>query len=101
MLTNVASNLSPSVGFTHDIFSMELIFRSSVLDSIMYHDNKHMICLLNSKKNLKGSVIDDEQHEVVLQDSILEEKPKLRDPFPMNIVRRIISTFRTHSRKNK
>ena len=34
MLANVASNLSPSDDFTHDIFFVELIYRPSVLDNI-------------------------------------------------------------------
>ena len=34
MLANAASNLCPSVDFYHDIFSIELIYRSSIPDNI-------------------------------------------------------------------
>lgn len=87
MLTNAASNLSPSVDFAHDIFSMELIFNLLISDNIMYHDNKQIIDLLHLEKIFKGSMIDDEQHEALLQGLVSKEKPKLRDPFPKNISR--------------
>ena len=34
MLANVASNLCPSDDFSHDIFSIELIYRLSIPDNI-------------------------------------------------------------------
>ena len=87
MLSNVASKFSPSVSFAHDIFSMELIFRSQVSNNMMHHDNKQMIDLLHLENTFKGSVIDDEQHESLLHASISKENPELRDHFPKNIVR--------------
>ena len=65
MLTNAASNLSPSIGFAHDIFSMELIYRSSILDNItnwrIFDDEKQIIDLLQLEDTFRGLVIDVEQ----------------------------------------
>ena len=36
---------------------------------------------------IEGSVINDKQHESLLQASVSKGKPELRDSFPMNIVR--------------
>ena len=67
MLANAASNLFPSDDFSHDKFSIELIYRSSIPDNItiwrVFKDDEQIINFLNFEDTLKGSVIDDEHHE--------------------------------------
>ena len=72
MLANVASNLCPSNDFSHDKFSVELIYMTLILDNItnwrIFEDDEQIINFLHSEDTFKGSVIDDEQHEALLQD---------------------------------
>ena len=79
MLANVASTLCPSKNFSHDKFFVELIYRSSIPDNIMnqrvFEDDEQIINLLHSEDTFKGLVIDDEQHEALLQASASKEKP--------------------------
>lgn len=86
MLANVASNLCPSVDFSHDKFSVELIYRSSIPDNIMnwrvFEDDEQIINFLHSEDTLKGSVIYNEQHEALLQDSTSEENPEHSNGLP-------------------
>ena len=64
MLANVASNLCLSDDFSHDKFSVELIYRPSIPNNItnwrVYEDNEQIIKFLHSKDIFKGSVIDNE-----------------------------------------
>ena len=91
MLDNAASNLCPSDEFSHDRFSVELIYRSSIPDNITnwrgFEDDEQIINFLHSKDTFKGSVIDDEQHEALLQALASEEKPEHKNTMPKNIVR--------------
>ena len=91
MLDNAASNLCPSDDFSHDKFSIELIYRSSFLDNItnwrVLEDDEQIINFLHSEDTFKGLVIDDEQHESLLQASSSEEKPKHSNIIPKNIVK--------------
>ena len=74
MLANVASNLCPSDDFSQDKFFVELIYRPSIPDNItngrVFKDDDQIINFLHSEDTFKGSVIDDEQHESLLQASI-------------------------------
>ena len=67
MLENVASNLIPSDSFSNDRFSVELVYRPSILENItnwgIFDDDQKIIDFLHSKDIFKGSVIDDEKHE--------------------------------------
>jgi hypothetical protein len=91
MLANVASNLFPSDDFSHDRFFVELIYRPSILDNItnwkVFEDDKQIIKFLHFEVTFKGSVIDDEHHEALLQASASEEKPEHSNTMPKNIVR--------------
>ena len=91
MLANVASNLFPSDDFSHDKFSVELIYRPSIPDNItnwrVFEDDEQIINFLHSEDTFKGSAIDDKQHEALLQALALEEKPKHSNIIPKNIVR--------------
>jgi ribonuclease HI len=91
LLANAASNLCPSDNFSHDKFLVELIYRPSIPDNIMnwrvFEDDERIINFLHSEDTFKGSVIDDEQHESLLQASTSEDKPKYSKAMPKNIVR--------------
>ena len=91
ILANVASNLCPSDDFSHDKFSVELIYRSSIPDNItnwrVFEDDEQIINFLHSKDTFKGSVIDDEQHEALLQASVSDEKFEHSNGMPKNIIR--------------
>ena len=91
MLDNVALNLFPSDDFSHDNFFVELIYRLSIPDNIrnwrVFEDDEQIIIFLHSKYTFKGSIIDDEQHEALLQASTWEEKPEHSNTMPKNIVR--------------
>ncbi|CAF4460478.1 unnamed protein product, partial [Adineta steineri] len=91
MLANAASNICPSDDFSHEKFSVELIYRPSVPDNItnwrVFEDDEQIINFLHSEDTFKGSIIDDEQHEALLQASASEEKPEHSNIIPKNIVR--------------
>ena len=91
MLANVASNLCPSDDFSHDKFSLELIYRLSIPDNItnwmVFEDDEQIINFLHSEDTFKGSIIDDEQHEALLQASASRENPEHSDGMPKNIIR--------------
>lgn len=73
MLANAAPNLSPNDDFSHDKFSMELIYRPSISDNITnwrsFNDDEQIINFLNLEHTFKRLIIGDEQHEDLLQDS--------------------------------
>ena len=91
MLANVASNLCPSYDFSHDKLYVELIYRSLTLNNItkwrVFQSDEHIINYLHSEDTLMTSIIDDEQHEDLLQASTSEEKPKQNNGMPKNIIR--------------
>jgi hypothetical protein len=91
MLANVTSNLCPSDDFSHDKFSFELIYRSLIPNNItnwrVFEEDEQIINFLHLEDTFKGSVIDDEQHEALLQDSDSEEKPEHSNGLPKNIIR--------------
>lgn len=70
MLANAASNLNPSDDFTSDKFSLELIYRLSILYNItnwrIFDDDEQIINFLNSEDTFRGSIVDDEQCEPLL-----------------------------------
>ena len=91
MLANATSNLSPSDDFSHDRFSVELIYRLSILDNItnwrIFDNDQQIIDFLHLKDTFRGLVIDYEQQDAILQASTSEDKPEFSNPMPKNIVR--------------
>ena len=91
MLDNAASNLCPSDDFSHNKFFVELIYWMSILDNIMncrvFKDDEQIINFLHSEDTFKGSVIDDEQHEALLQASASKEKLEHSNGMSKNIIR--------------
>ena len=53
----------------------------------MFEDDEQIINFLHFEDMFKGLVIDDEQHEALLQASTSEEKPEHSNIIPKNIVR--------------
>ena len=91
MMANAVSNLCPSEDFSHDRFSVELIYRSSIPDNItnwrVFEDDEQIINFLHSEDTFKGLFIDDIKHESLLQASTSEEKPEHSNGIPKNIGR--------------
>ena len=91
MLANAASKICPSDDFSHDQFSIELIYRSSIPNNItnwrIFEDDEQIINFLHSEDNFNGSIIDDEQLEALLQVLASEDKPKYNNVIPKNIIR--------------
>ena len=52
----------------------------------VFEDEEQMIYFLHSKDTFKGSVIDDEQHEDLLQASASKENPEHSNGMPKNII---------------
>ena len=69
---------------------MELIYNPLILDNIInwriFDDDEQIINFLNAKGNFNGSVIEDEQHESLLQASSLEDNIEYRNIIPKNII---------------
>jgi hypothetical protein len=53
----------------------------------VFEDDEQIIKFLHSEDAFKGSIIDDEHHEALLQSSASEEKPENSNGMPKNIVR--------------
>ena len=91
MISNVASNLSHNDVFTQDKFYVQLIYRPSIPDNItnwrVFDDDQQTIYFHHFEDTFRGSVIDDEQHESLLQDSASEDNPECSNIIPKNIIR--------------
>ena len=91
MLDNATSNLCPGSDFSNDKFYVELICKPSIPVNItnwrVFEDDEQIISFLHSKDTFKGSVIDDEQHEALLQDLASKDKPEYSNGMPINIIR--------------
>ena len=91
MFANATSNLCPHDYFSHDKFFVELIYRLSISDNItnsrVFEDDEHIINLFHSEDTFKGSVIDDEKHEALLQASSSEKNSEHSNGMPKNIIR--------------
>ena len=63
-----------------------LLILDNITNWIVFEDDEQIINFLHSEDTFKGSVIDDEQHEALLQSSASKEKPKHSNGMPKNIV---------------
>jgi hypothetical protein len=61
LLAKVSSKLIPSEEFSHDRFSIELLFRPSVPDNItnsrVFNDDEHIISFITQKDTYKDLLI--------------------------------------------
>lgn len=77
----MASKLIPSEDFSPDRFSIELIFRPSILDNItnwrIFNDDPDIVSFLTSDGSYTNQIIDEDQHDRQLQqDSTNNVMPK-------------------------
>jgi hypothetical protein len=90
-MANAALNPSPNENFSHDKFSIKLIYMPSISDSItnwsIFEDDEQIIKFLHLEDTFKGSIIDDEQHEALIQPSASEDKYEYRNIMPKNIIK--------------
>jgi hypothetical protein len=67
LLANVASKLLPAEGLSPNSFSIELLFRPSILDNItnwrVFDDDQQIINFLHMEDTFQGVVIDEGTHD--------------------------------------
>jgi archaellum biogenesis ATPase FlaH len=67
LLDNVASKLIPFEKLLLDTFSMELLYRTSILDNLtnwrVFYDDEKIIIFLHLEGTFKDSIIDEDQHD--------------------------------------
>ena len=88
MLINEASNLNLYDGSIDKKFSIEIC--RPLISSTNWrisNDDQHILEHLQSKDTPKGSIINKEQHEALLQAPVSDEKPELRDILSNHIIR--------------
>jgi hypothetical protein len=80
LLASEASKLFPVEGLSLDVFSVELLFRPSVLDNIMnwrvFDDDQQIISFLHMEETFQGSVIDECTHDDNLHDFTVIPDPR-------------------------
>ena len=88
MLINEASNLNLYDGSIDMKFSIETCrpFIPSTNWRIS-NDDQHILEHLQSKHTSKGSIINEQQHEALLQAPVSDEKPELIDLLSNHIIR--------------
>jgi hypothetical protein len=69
-LANIASRLIPSDGLMPDSFSVELLYRPSIPNNIVnwrvFDDDQQLINFLHLKDTFKDSIIDEGQHDLLM-----------------------------------
>ena len=67
LLANIASKLIPSKDYNPDRFSVELIFRPSILNNInnwrVFNDDEDILRFLTSEKSYDDQIIDENEHD--------------------------------------
>ena len=80
LLANVASKLFPTEGLSLDAFSIELLFRPSVPDSItnwrVFDDDQQIINFLHMEEAFQGAIIDECTHDDNLRDFAVMPHPR-------------------------
>ena len=92
LLANVASWLIPFENFEPNVFSVELIYRPSVPNNVtnwrVFNDYEEIINFLTMEDTFKGSVIDEEQHDVeIKKESVEPPKKSSENSIPRSIVK--------------
>ena len=71
LLANVASRLIPFENFEPNAFSVELIYRPSVLDNVtnwrVFNNDEQIINFLTMEDTFKDSMIDEEKHDTEIK----------------------------------
>jgi hypothetical protein len=97
MLINEASNLNLYDGSIDRKFSIEIC--RPLIPSTNWrisNDDQHFLEHLRLRETSKGSIVNEEYHQSLLQASILDEKPKLRNVLSNHIIR-LESHFGLHN----
>jgi ribonuclease HI len=80
LLANVASKLFPGEGLSPNAFSIELLFRPSILDNItnwrVFDDDQQIISFLHMEETFQGAVIDECTHDDNLRDFTVIPDPR-------------------------
>jgi ribonuclease HI len=80
LLANVASKLFPAEGLSPYAFSVEFLFRPSILDNIMnwrvFDDDQKIISFLHMEETFQGTVIDECTHGDNLRDFTIIPDPR-------------------------
>jgi ribonuclease HI len=83
LLANVTSKLFPAEGLSPNAFSVELLFRPSVLDNIsnwrVFNDDQQIIIFLHMEETFQGAVIDEGTHDKNLHDFMVIPDPRPSD----------------------
>jgi ribonuclease HI len=96
LLANVASRLIPSEGLMPDTFSVELLYRPSIPDNItswrVFDDDHQIISFLHLKDTFKDSVIDEGQHDQMMNSDATDQAQQRNQSgsannIPKNVVR--------------
>jgi len=89
LLANVASKLIPSEEFSHERFSIELLFRPYVPNNItnwrVFSDDEHIISFLTQEDTYKYLIIDENQQDSKINS--LDCKAKPENIVPKSIVK--------------
>jgi hypothetical protein len=97
-LANVASKLLPAEGFSPNAFSVELMFRPSILDNItnwrVFDDDQQIINFMHMEDTFQDVVIDENTHNENLCDFSVISDPRsaetssdLVNSIPKSVVR--------------
>jgi ribonuclease HI len=80
ILANVASKLLPADGLSPSAFSVEILFRPSILDNItnwrVFDDDQQIINFLHMEETFQDVVIDEQTHDDNLHDFTVIPNPK-------------------------
>jgi hypothetical protein len=80
LLANVASKLFPAEGLSPNAFSIELLFRPSILDNItnwrVFNDDQQIINFLHMEDTFQGSIIDEGTHDENLHNFTVISDPR-------------------------
>jgi hypothetical protein len=95
LLVNVASRLIPSNRLMPDTFSVELLYRPSIPDNItswrVFDNDQHIIRFLHLKDTFKDSVIDEGQHDLMVNsDAIDQAQQRIQSGSTNNIPKNVV-----------
>jgi hypothetical protein len=80
LLANVAYKLLPTEGISPNVFSIELLFRPSILDNItnwrVFDDDQQIINFLHMVDTFQGTIIDEGTHDENLCNFIVISDPR-------------------------
>jgi hypothetical protein len=80
LLANITSKLFPAEGLSANLFSVELLFRPSILDNFtnwrVFDDEQQIISFLHMEDTFQGAIIDEGTHDENLCNFIVISQPR-------------------------